>query len=239
MTTSAAAGNPTAPPAGAPVGHESAARLHQAFRLAAAELGMASAGWLFVSTAARAGADAAVVELRDILGRTWPVLDAICAGWLEGARPLDTPTPAMYQTLSAALAGAWRVVVVGVESRCLDALCATLSAPVRLGLIRHSDLDPDWNRVLANHRGRIEALDLSNFQTWAGPRSVLLTCTYGTTDGQHFVLPAWLRVAGSDVRLQFRDLIGCNMLAVPLHVYPRWLVTVDSHSFTGLLDLHS
>lgn len=211
----------------------------QAFRLAAAELGMASAAWVTVEACADAAGDAAVAELRDALGRDWPVLDAVCAGWLQGAR---RPRPAPG-ALQAALAGTQRLVIVGHEALWIDALVAALPAPVaggapalRLGLVCEGDPLADWDRVLANQAGRVERLGLADFQAWAGPRSSLLTFVYGQGQGTVFVLPPWLRVSGSDVRLQFRQLLGWSVLGLPLQVYPRWLVSAAADTLTELVE---
>lgn len=203
----------------------------QAFRLAAGELGMASAAWLFVEEAAAVGGDDAVRGLRDTLGRNWPVLDAVCAGWLDGVRPA---APEVGELL-ALLRGAARLVVVGLEARWLDALVAALPPETRVALVQTSALDTDWARVVANYGGRVTLLRLADFQAWAGPRSVLLTFAYGRSGSQVFVLPSWLRVAGADVRLQFRTLVGWRVLQVPMAVYPRWLVATDADTFTALL----
>jgi len=202
----------------------------QAFRLAASELGMASAAWLFVSeTAAELGADG-VAALRDELGRAWPVLDAVCAGWLGGAR-----APALDVTaVQPLLQGIRRLVLVGHEALWLDALLPTLAPEVRVGLVQEGDPLTLWPRVLANHGGRVEPLALADFQTWAGPRSVLMSFVYGATASQVFVLPTWLRVTGPDVRLQFRALLGWRILDVPLAIYPRWLVAADEQTLTDL-----
>lgn len=205
--------------------------LHQAFRLAAGELGMATAAWLFAQAADEEGGAPAVAGLRDELGRTWPVLDAVCADWLEGGRPGAPGAEALVDRLGAVA----RVLVVGIESRWTDALVAALPLAVRVGLLAVSPLDPDWTRLQANHGKRVELVGLADFQGWAGPRSALLTFVYGHSGDQAFVLPAWLRVAGADVRLQFRSLVGWDILRAPLMVYPRWLVTTDVASFTDLL----
>lgn len=208
----------------------------QAFRLAAAELGMASAAWITVEACSEAAGDGAVHELRDALGREWPVLDAVCAGWLQGAR---RPRPAVAP-LQAALAGTQRLVIVGHEALWLDALVAaqsTAGAPaLRLGLVCEGDPLADWDRVLANQAGRVERLGLADFQGWAGPRSSLLTFVYGQGNGTVFVLPPWLRVSGSDVRLQFRQLLGWSVLGLPLQVYPRWLVAAAADTLTELVE---
>jgi hypothetical protein len=62
----------------------------------------------------------------------------------------------------------------------------------------------------------------------------LLTFVYGATESQVFVLPAWLRTTGPDVRMQFRSLLGWRILDVPLEIYPRWLVAADVSTLTDL-----
>lgn len=204
-------------------------RLGQAFRLAAGELGMASAAWLFVEECARDG-DERVRALRDELGRDWPVLDAVCAGWEQGVR-----APVVDATeVTPALEGVARLVVVGHETLWLDALVAALPASVRIGLVRQQDLVPDWERVASNWRGRVELLGLGDFQAWAGAHSGLLTFVYGDGRAQLFTLPAWLRVSGPDVRTQFRALVGWQVLRLPLLVYPRWLAAAEGEGFTSL-----
>lgn len=202
----------------------------QAFRLAASELGMASAAWLFVRETAAAAQGAGVAELRDSLGRAWPVLDAVCAGWLAGDLEPRIDAAALLPTLE----GTTRLVLVGYESAWVDALLARLPAGVRVGLVCHGDPLADWSRVLANHGRRVEALRLADFQAWAGPRAVLLTFVYGASAGQVFVTPTWLRASGPDVRLQFRHLLGWRILSVPLEIYPRWLVAADRQTLTEL-----
>lgn len=209
----------------------------QSFRLAASELGMASAGWLFVGeTAAESANDAAasasIGELRDRMGRAWPVLDTLCAGWLAGQRSPGVSVASLLPHL----AGAERIVLVGYEALWLDALLAALPGEVRVGLVLMGDPLADWERVLANHGGRIEALSLEDFQSWAGPRSVLLTLVYGATGRHLFVLPAFLRTTGADVRLQFRALLGWHILDVPMELYPRWLVAAEADAVTELVD---
>lgn len=208
------------------------AGLDQAFRLAAGELGMATAAWLFAGETGEVEGEAGVGSLRDALGRAWPVLDAVCAAWCQGMR---APQPDAGELLPA-LAGVNRLVLVGHESLWLDALLAALPASMEVALLRHGLLPADWDRVLGNHGGRVAAANLSDFQRWAGPRSALLTFVYGQASGEQvFVMPDWLRVMGPDVRTQFRALLGWNILQVPLPVYPRWLVATERSAFTGLL----
>ncbi len=207
------------------------AGLDQAFSLAAAELGMASAGWLFVTEVDQGEGGQGVERLRDALGRRWPVLDAICAAWLSGARAPRVDA----NSLLTRLQGITRVVVVGLEVRWLDVLVQALPGTMRLGVVRQSEFNPDWDRVIANFSGRVELLELSEFQSWAGQRSALLSFVYGARDtGGLFALSAWARVSGPDVRTQFRELIGWDVLGVPLAIYPRWLVAVAADDFTQL-----
>jgi len=209
------------------------ALLEQAFRLAASELGMASAAWLFVRQTAAAEGAAGVAALRDAMGRNWPVLDAVCAGWLAG-RQTQSIDP---DQLREDLIGAQRLLLVGYEADWVDALLPHLASELRVGLITAGDPLADWERVLANHRGRIEPVAPAAFQSWAGPRSLLLSFVYGHTPQQLFVLPAWLRTAGSDVRLQFRELLGWHIMDTSLALYPRWLVAAEPDTFTVLRGL--
>ncbi|MDZ7813438.1 MAG: hypothetical protein U5L74_10090 [Ideonella sp.] len=207
-----------------------AALLAQAFRLAASELGMASAAWLFVrETAAAEGSDG-VVALRDAMGRNWPVLDAVCAGWLEGVRESCIAPEVLLDEMK----GAQRLLLVGYEAEWVDALLLHLPREVRVGLMTAGDPLTDWDRLLANHGGRVEPVDPVSFQTWAGPRSVLLSFVYGHTADHVYVLPTWLRTSGSDVRLQFRALLGWYVMRTPLALFPRWLVAAEYGAFTQL-----
>jgi hypothetical protein len=202
--------------------------LDQAFTVAAGELGMACAAWLFVENVSQEGGAEGVAALRDALGRAFPVLDAVAAHWLAGARTLHTdPAPVL-----AACEGASELVVVGLEAFFLDALVARLPPSTRCALLCHSPFDVDWERVLSNHGGRVSRVNLESFQAWAGPRSVLLTFAYGVGGGSTYVLPAWVRATGEDVRTQFRSLMAWDVLQAPMFVYPRWLVEVDAASFT-------
>ena len=205
----------------------------QAFRLAAGELGIASAAWLFVEQTAQDQGESGVAALRDQLGREWSVLDAACAGWLRGARR-ESLQPATAQ-VAARLQGATRLLLVGHEADAVDALLPLLPHSVRVGLLCHGDPHISWPRVLANHGGRVHALGLDDFQSWAGPRSALLTFVYGQPGVQAFVQPLWLRVGGADVRLQFAQLLGWRVMPLPLEVYPRWLVAAEADSLTELL----
>ncbi len=206
------------------------AALEPAFRVAAAELGMCGASWLFVRELAESGGDAQVSALRDELGRGYPVLDAVAAQWLRGGRaPAIDPGDVL-----AACEGARKLVIVGLEAEFLDALLPRLGG-IQAALLTHSALEVDWERVLANYHGLVEGTDLDDFQRHAGPRSVLLTFAYGADSHSLHVPPTWLRVDGDDVRTQFRGLLAWDVLKAPMYVYPRWLVELPTASFSGVL----
>lgn len=207
------------------------ARLEQAFRVACAELGHASAAWLFVTEVARDGGPVAAEALRDGLGRAFPVLDAVARRWLLGrGAPAIDPARVLE-----ACEGAERVLVVGLEGAHLDALVPRLPRTARVGLVLQGTLEADWERVLANFGGRVEGAGLSDLQRWAGPRSVLLTFGYGVHGGRVHVSPAWVRVSGPDVRTQFRTLLVWDVLGAPMFVYPRWLVNVPVDDFSHVV----
>jgi hypothetical protein len=206
--------------------------LEQAFTVAAGELGMACAAWLFVENVAQERGHEAVAALRDALGRSFPVLDTVAEQWLSGTGRLNTDPTAVL----SACEGASALVVAGLEAFFLDALVARLPPGTRCALLRHSPFDVDWARVLSNYGGRILPVDLESFQSWAGPRSVLLTFAYGVGGSSTYVLPTWVRATGEDVRTQFRSLLAWNVLQAPMFVYPRWLVEVDAASFTHVFQ---
>jgi hypothetical protein len=213
-------------------GHPAARGLGSAFELASAELGFVTASWLFVDEVAKIAGRPGVVALREELGATFSVLDFVAGEWLEGKR-----TRAIHTTsIVGALEGARRVLVVGLETAHLDALARDLEPAVSLGLVAYRLQRVDWDRVLDNYRGRIEAVDVGSFQAWAGARSAIVTFVYGTRGPVVNVLSAFLRVVGSDVRTQFRDIIGWNVIARPPEVYPRYLVEAASHELTELVD---
>ena len=205
--------------------------LGAAFELASAELGFTAAAWIFVEQVAAAGGDDSVERLRDELGRSFSVLHFVAERWLEGERapPIDT------KHVTRTLAGARRVLVVGVEANHLDALARDLAPDVRIGLLTYRMQRVDWERVIGNHNGRVEAVDLGEFQAWAGSRSAILTFVYGTRGDLANVLSAFLRVAGPDVRTQFRDIVGWDVLGAPPEVYPRYLVETSLRELTVLV----
>ena len=204
------------------------AGLEDAFASVAGELGMASAAWLFVRAVARCEGDDGVAALADRVGPSYPVLDAVARGWLEGEREprLDT-SPVL-----AAIGKATRLVIVGVEANFLDALLEKANPDLRIALVTHSQFSVDWERVIDNCRGRVEPVDLDTFQKWAGAKSALMTFAYGRHGTRAAVLPLWLRACGADVRSQFRSLIAWDVLGRPLGLYPRWLVEIETDTFT-------
>jgi hypothetical protein len=204
--------------------------IDQAFTIAAAELGMCSASWLYVAEVAQVLGPDGVEALRERLGRPFPVLDAVSAAWLEGGRapPLQT------ESVERALQGAKKVVLVGLETRFMDALLPRLP-DVRFAILQHATFDVDWERVLANYGGRLTPLDFDRFQAWAGASSALLTFAYGVHGASTHVVPSWLRVTGEDVRTQFRSLLAWDVLAAPMWAYPRWLVEVPQGAFTRVI----
>lgn len=202
-----------------------------AFHLAAGELGMASASWLFVKEVADVGGDDAVLRLRDALGRTFPVLDAVAEEWLDGARdPRTDPTFVLD-----ACRGATKLVVVGLESAFLDALVPRLG-DTALVLVQQSSFDPDWARVLANLGPNALAADLAGFQGHGGRSSVLLTFGYGRRSDAAYVVPEWMRAIGGDVRTQFRSIVLWDVLGRTPYLYPRWLVEAPLDDFSHVAE---
>lgn len=206
--------------------------LGAAFELASAELGFASASWLFAEQVAAVSGPEAVAALRDELGGSFSVLDFVATRWLEGARAPRIETTAVRKALS----GARRVLVVGLEANHLDALARDLEPSVKIGLLTYRLQRVDWERVIGNYGGRIEPVDLAEFQGWAGARSAVLTFIYGTRGDLMHVLSAFLRVVGPDVRTQFRDIVGWNVLGGTLELYPRYLVETLTSELTALVD---
>jgi len=206
--------------------------LSQAFRMAAAELGMCSAAQLFVRELAAEGRDEIVKQARDTIGREYPVFDFVAASHLEGeAETSIDPGPVLD-----ALGGITRLLMVGLEAFFLDALVARLDANVDVGLVAEgAGLEPEMRRVLANYNGRVTAVGLGDIHRWAGRKSALCTFVYGTDGHVVHVNAAWLRVSGPDVRTLFRSLIGWDILGKPMLVYPRWLVETSRAEFSHLV----
>lgn len=203
-------------------------RLEDSFAVAASELGQVTASWLFVEAVTRDWPEGAQA-LRDALGRSFPVLDAVAAQAVEGKQ---RPAPDVAAALRA-LEGCKKLVVVGHEASHLDPLLAALEG-VQVGVILSTALGGDLERILANHRGQVELLTLRTFQAWAGAKSALLTFLYGSAGGVTHVTPEWLRALGPDTRTQFRSLVGWEVLGGALTVYPRWLEQIELSVFTEL-----
>lgn len=205
------------------------AALGPSFLAAAAELGMCSAAWLFVGELAAVGGEAAIAEARDLLGRDFPVLEAVCGLHAAGRRhPMVDPAPVI-----AACRGARRVLVVGIETVFLDALVPALDAEI--GLLTYGELATDWDRVLANYQGRVVPCELTAFQRFAGSDGALVTFLYGAGGDVAHVNPAWLRVIAGDVRTQFRTLVGWDVLGTEMYVYPRWQVQAPLSDFSDVV----
>jgi hypothetical protein len=204
--------------------------LGAAFELASAELGFAAAAWLFVEEVGATSGREAVEALRDELGRSFSVLHFVASRWLEGERTPRIETSAVR----SALAGVRRVLVVGIEAGHLDALARDLDPSTRIGLLTYRLQRVEWERVIGNYSGRVEAVDVSDFQGWAGSRSAILTFVYGVRGDVINVLSAFLRVSGPDVRTQFREVIGWDVLGAMPEVYPRYLVEALASELTVL-----
>lgn len=204
-------------------------RLEDSFAATAGELGQVTASWLYLD-AVLEGWPGGATALREALGRSFPVADAVCALAEQGRKKPVISVAAV----SSALEGCDEVVLIGYEADFVDALLAALPGR-RFALLAQSSFEVDFQRVTANHQGRLVALDFPRFQSWAGARSALLTFLYGTSESTTHVVPEWLRATGSDVRTQFRSLVGWEVLQAPLHVYPRWLEQVELSGFTHVI----
>lgn len=203
-----------------------------AFRLAAAELGMCSAARLFAAELLAAGGAPLLEEARDRLGSDFPVLDLIASEALAGRRP----GPIDAAPAARALRDPSAVLVVGLEAFFLDALVPALPG-ARIGLVLgEGGLDADVRRIVANFGGRVEEVRLGDVLRWAGNKSALFTFVYGTHGPHAYVQPVWLRVAGSDVRTQFRTVVGWDVLGQPTSLYPRWLVEAPLEPFSRVVS---
>ncbi len=202
--------------------------LEQAYAAVVGELGMASAGWLFVSEVAAHAGDEGVEAFADELGATYPVLDAVARQWLDGRRAPQINAKGALDALD----GATHVVIVGLESLHLDGFVAAAPAELGISLLAHRPFPVDWERVVANHAGRVDLLYLDSFQSMSGPKSALLGFAYGVHGDRTHVPPLWARVVGADVRAQFRSLVGWDALGSEMNVYPRWLTEVGVDEFT-------
>lgn len=204
--------------------------LAQAFAVAAGELGMVSAARLFIRTCAGAGGAEAVGCLLDQAGPSFPVLDAAARAWLAASTlPALDPAP-----VAALLARCSTIVVAGFESEALDRLCPAL-ADQSILVLTHGALPGDWERMLANYRGRLGAVDLDGLLDHAGAGSALLCFATGGQDGSLFVPESWLRVQGPDTRTLFSRLVAWNLLPCSFQRYPRWQAEVLATQFTDLV----
>ncbi len=207
-----------------------AATVYEAFSVAVAELGVLTAARLFVREVAEEGGDALVEELATTLGLEYAVLEAVARQWLAGSRRAESDASA---TLDAC-AGAAQLVIVGLEADCLDALVPKLG-DTRAVLVRTPGLATDYERLAAGYGGRLETTELGELQRFAGRKSALLTFLYGTRGEATWVDPLWMRVSGTDVRTQFRTLIGWEVLGGPMDLYPRWLVETTAAEFSHVV----
>lgn len=199
-----------------------------AFRLAVAELGMCSAARLFAAELFAAGGAPLLAEARDQVGPDYPIFDVVASETLEG-RP---PRPVDAAAVVRALGSAQRVLVIGIEAYFLDALVPALSS-AKIGLVLgEGGLEGERRRMLANFGDRVEDVALGEVLRWAGRKSALLTFVYGTASTSAYVAPVWLRVAGPDVRPQFRTIVGWDVLGRPPTLYPRWLVEAPLEPFS-------
>ena len=203
----------------------------EAFHVAAAELGMCSASWLFVGEIAAELGESAIGELRDVLGRSFPILDAVAEAWTRGER---APRIDTSQVL-AACAGSAELVIVGLEALFLDELIPRLERKTAVTLLANLGADANWERVIANYAGRVETADLSSFQRKAGRRSALLTFLYGARGESSWADPSWQRVIGPDVRTQFRTIIGWDVLGDVMYLYPRFMVESPIRDFSHVI----
>jgi hypothetical protein len=204
--------------------------IEASFAIAASELGFASAARLFVREVESVAGTEGIRALQESIGAAYPVLDAVAREVLEGLSVGADRIGAVV----AALHGVERLLVVGIEADALDALVSALPQ-VNISILRLSTLAPRWDRVLANHPPRVIGVELDAIHTLAGRRSALLTFLYGH-DGRHaLVEPTWLRVAGPDVSPRFPVILGWNVLAQPLHLYPRYLAEQDLDLFSTVI----
>jgi hypothetical protein len=204
--------------------------LADAFALCAAELGMFSATRLFARSLLEETDAQCVGEVLELLGSRYPVFDVVARRALteRTIRPIDAGG------LSRAVANLSRLVVVGIEAECLDALLLLPQRP-RLALVLDALEGADMERVAANYEGEVTLLDLGSFQRWAGRSSALMTTVYGSDGYQATVCQAWLRAHGPDVRTRFNTILGFNVLGARMDAYPRWLCDTDARDFAPLI----
>lgn len=204
--------------------------LVDAFTVCAGELGQFSASRLFLEQLLVEPDAALVADVVDVLGAAFPVFDVVAgAGFKRRGLPQLNVEPVV-----AALEGLSRLVIVGLETDCLDALLP-LVPQVRIGLIADTAFELDLDRVLANFRGRVEPLDLADFQRWSGRSSGILTTLYGADEFRAATCSVWPRVHGADMRTRFRTILGWNVLGPRMESYPRWLAEIGTENFSTVV----
>ncbi len=192
---------------------------------------MCSAARLFTRELSSSGGDELLEEARSALGDEFPVFDQVAAEALAGSPPGSIDATGAAKAIGSAST----VLIVGLEAFFLDALVPLLSDR-RVGLIfGEGGLQGDVRRILANFGDRVEEARIGDVQRWAGNRSALVTFLYGVRNVNVYVSPVWLRVAGSDVRTQFRTLVGWDILGRPTSLYPRWLVESPIEPFSKVV----
>lgn len=204
-----------------------------AFQQSAGELGLWSAARLFVNAAFAAGGLEAIQTIDDALGDDHPVLEHVAQ------QALTTQAPVAPPPLDAVIdrcAGLRRIVVVAIEAEVLAVLVERLPADVDLIAIPDTMFPADRARLEASWTPRVRLTDLGAFQGAGGARSALLTPVYGADDFHAVVTAAWVRAHSRDVRLQFRRLIGVNLVGPRMAAYPRWLSETDRADFTDLVE---
>lgn len=206
------------------------APLVQSFTTAAGELGQVSASRLFIRTCAAHGGNDAVADLKHQAGATFPILDTAAQDYLDSGQL----RPLAVDHAVALLSQVATVVVVGFESEPLDLLVPALPRQ-RILALTHAALPGDWGRMLANYRGRVQAVDLDGILDHAGSDSALLCFVTGGLGHTVYVPSAWLRVHGPDTRTVFARLVAWNLLPRPFDRYPRWQAEVSSSDFTDLI----
>lgn len=207
--------------------------LAPAFHQSAGELGLWSAARLFVNAAFAAGGLDAVKAVDDALGDDHPVLEHVAQRAIQTRMPVPPP---LLDELVARCAGLRRLVMVGIEAEVLGGVIERLPADVDIVVIPDAMFPADRDRLVASWTPRVRLTDLGAFQGAGGARSALLTPVYGADDFHAVVTAAWVRAHSRDVRLQFRHLIGVNLVGTRMAAYPRWLSETDRADFTELLE---
>lgn len=207
--------------------------LAPAFHQSAGELGLWSAARLFVNAAFAAGGLDAVRSVDDALGDDHPVLEHVAQRALQTRMPVPSP---LLDGVIARCAGLRRLVMVGIEAEVLGGVIERLPADVDIVAIPDTMFPADRDRLVASWTPRVRLTDLGVFQAAGGARSALLTPVYGADDFHAVVTAAWVRAHSRDVRLQFRHLIGVNLVGARMAAYPRWLSETDRADFTELLE---